>query len=240
MALSQTGRGERVSGAASLPPLENPPFLIWEDAEPHNHPDGSAAESWWLARAHHEASSGARDFFVAEDDISGYLLGIMLPRPTPEVKAPVFRVVAATLLSDSVHLADAVGTIKDQVAGWVASPQDPATRAFVTRWRRRRSWIIARTNAPFAVGAFLIGGLMGFAVAMFAVSSGLVGWPMVLAGIFIGASTGSFLKFIADRKPPRAHSPALAGSWGRFAVVTVAAMIGAGVASGSILTLFWN
>ena len=229
-----------MSSAASLPPLESPPFLIWEDAEPHNHPDGGAAESWWLARAHHEAPAGARDFFIAEDEVSGYLLGVVLPLPTAHVKAPAFRVIAATLLSDAVHLTDAVSTIKDQVTGWVAAPQDPATRAFVARWKRRRSWVIALTNAPFAVGAFVIGGLLGFAVAMFAVSSGLVGWPMVLASIFIGASAGSFLKFIADRKPPRAHSPALASSWGRFAVGTVAAMIGAGVASDSILTLFWT
>ncbi len=229
-----------MSGAESLPPLESPPFLIWEDAEPHNHPDGSPAESWWFSRAHHIAPAGARDFFIAEDEVSGYLLGVVLPRPSAQVSAPAFRVIAATVLSDAVHLADAVGTIKDQVTAWVAAPQDPAIRAVVARWRRRRSWVIARANAPFAAGAFVIGGLLGFAVAMFAVSSGLVGWPMVLAGIFIGASAGSFLKFVADRKPPRAHSPALAGSWGRFAVVTVAAMIGAGLASGSILTLFWN
>jgi len=86
----------------------------------------------------------------------------------------------------------------------------------------------------------LIGGLLGFAVAMFAVSSGLVGWPMVLAGVFIGASAGTFLKFVADRKPSEGASPALAGSWGRFAVVTIAAMIGAGIGSGGVLMLFWN
>jgi ABC-type enterobactin transport system permease subunit len=142
-------------------------------------------------------------------------------------------------LSDAINPGDAVALVKEQIAAWVMAPEDFAARARVSRWRRRRSWVIAQTNLPLALGAFVIGGLLGFAVAMFAVSSGLIGWPMILAGVFIGASAGAFLKFIADKKSA-SGSPALAGSWGRFAVVTTSALIGAGVISGTVLTFFWT
>jgi hypothetical protein len=32
----------------------------------------------------------------------------------------------------------------------------------------------------------------------------------------------------------------LPGSWGRFAVVTLAAMLGTALSAGTIFTLFWN
>lgn len=211
-------------------------FLIWEDVDADGR--ASAHAPWWLARAHEQSPEGSRDFFVAEDDVSGYVVGVVLPR-TPDPHGGQYRVISATPAGDAVDLGDAVATVKEQVATWLVGPEDPGVNAWVGRWRRRRSWVIARANTPLALGAFVIGGLLGFAVAMFAVSSGLIGWPMVLAGVFIGASAGSFLKLIADKKPTSA-SPALAGSWGRFAVVTVSAMIGAGIVSGTVLTLFPN
>lgn len=211
-------------------------FLIWEDVEADSHANPHAP--WWLSRAHEQTAGGERDFFIAEDDITGYVVGVFLPR-TSGAHGGNYRVITATPLGDAVNLLDAIATVKEQIAAWLAGPEDSAARARVARWRRRRSWVIARTNLPLALGAFIIGGLLGFAVAMFAVSSGLIGWPMILAGVFIGASAGSFLKLIADKKPTGA-SPALAGSWGRFAVVTASAMIGAGLVSGAVLTLFWT
>ncbi len=174
-----------------------------------------------------------RDFFVAEDDISGTLVGIVRLRANA-----TYRVVAAALLSDAVHKADAVTTIKDQIAGWLASPRDAATLGFVRRWRRRRFWIILRANVPLAIGAGLVGGVLGLIVALFALSSGLVGWPMLVAGLLIGAGAGTILKFIADHKPAPGASAVLAGSWARFAVATIAAVAGAGLAAGGVLTLF--
>ena len=208
--------------------VDYPPILTWEDADPHS--DG---ERWWLAYAHDEGEAGVRDFFVAEDDISGYLVGIVRLRANG-----LYRVVAAALLSDAVHRADAVVTIKDQIAGWLVSPRETTTLGFVRRWRRRRFWVIVRANVPLAIGAGLVGGVLGVIVALFALSSGLVGWPMLVAGLLIGAGAGTVLKFIADRKPAPGASAVLAGSWARFAVVTIAAVAGAGLAAGSVLTLF--
>ena len=213
-----------------------PPFLIWEEAEPD---PASGAEHWWLARAYDTSPAGPRDFYIAEDDISGYVVGIVRPR-TDETAASEFRVIAAILRSEALHLADAVALLKEQISGWLIAPREAVVRRGVGRWRRRRRWVIARTNFPLAAGAFFIGAFLGFAVAMFAVSSGLVGYPMLVAGLSIGALAGWCLKLIADHKPHAETSPALVGSWGRFAVVTLAALLGAGLASGSILTLFWS
>ena len=225
------------AGDSALPSSQNPPFLIWEDADPDPTP---GVERWWLARAHDETNVGIRDFFIAEDDVSGYVVGIVRPRPMAGVANASFKVIAATLLSEAIHVADAVSIVKDQVTGWLATPGEIATLRLVGRWRRHRAWVIARVNSPLAAGAFSIGAFLGFAVAMFAVSSGLVGFPMLVTGLLIGAVAGWCLKLIADHKPDAPTSPALAGSWGRFAVVTVAALVGAGLASGSILTLFWS
>jgi hypothetical protein len=212
------------AGDFSLPSsLRSDPFLIWEEAEP----DG---ERWWLARAHDEDNGDIRDFFIAEDDISGYLLGVVRPR-----RSGRFKVAAAVLLSDTISRNDAVATIKEQMTTWLVEPHAAATRRVVQQWRRRRSWNIAWGNFPLASTAYLIGALLGLIVALFAVSSGLVGWPMFVAGLLIGAGAGSVLKYIADRRPP-----ALPGSWGRFVLVIVAAILGAATTAGGVLTLFWN
>jgi hypothetical protein len=212
--------------------LDNAPALIWEDTDPAA---VSGADRWWLAHSHDEGESGIRDFFIAEDDVSGFLVGIVRSRASG-----AYRVIAATLLSDAAYKADAVTTIKDQIAGWLFAPREVATLGFVRRWRRRRFWVITRSNLPLAAGAFIVGGLLGLVITLFAISSGLAGWPMLVAGFLVGASAGPLLKFIADRKPKSGTSVALAGSWGRFAVVTIAAIAGAGLAAGSVLTMFWS
>lgn len=216
------------TGELSLPPsLSNDPFLIWEDAEPD---DDTGGERWWMSRAHDEKDGGIRDFFVAEDDISGYVLGVVRPR-----RSGAFKVIAAMPLGDAVHHSDAVAAVKEQVAGWLIAPHEAVTRSLVWRWRWRRTWVITRDNFPLAISGFVVGAVLGVAVALFAVSSGLVGWPMLATGLLIGAGAGWMLKRLADHKP---H--ALPGSWGRFAVVTVAAVIGTALSAGSIFTLFWN
>lgn len=203
------------------------PFLIWEEAEPDDAPGG---DRWWLARAHDEIAGGMRDFFIAEDDISGYLLGVVRPR-----RSGGFKVIAAIALSEVVHMSDGVALVKDQVTGWLVTPKEPATRSQVRRWRRRRNWVIARDNFPLAFFGFLVGAALGLVIALFAVSSGLVGWPMLASGILLGAGGGWLLKRLADLRP---H--ALPGSWGRFAVVMIAAMLGTAISAGSVFTLFWN
>lgn len=213
-------------------PSVPPALLVWEDADPQLHPAG---ERWWLARAHDATEDGVRDFIIAEDDITGYLVGLVRPRDIT-----TFKVIAATQLSDAVHYADAIIDIKDQVAGWLITPRYSATLRFVRRWRWRRFWVIALANLPLAMAAFFIGGVLGIVITLVGVSSALVGWPMPVAGLLIGAGAGWALKFIADRKSSAGASAALAGSWGRFAVVSVAAVVGAGLGSGAAMTLFWS
>jgi hypothetical protein len=158
------------------------------------------------------------------------MLGVVRPRLSGK-----FNVIAATPLSEAVHIGDAVGFIKEQVAAWLAAPRDAAVRGQVRRWRRHRSWVIARDNLPLALSGLLVGALLGIVVALFSVSSGLVGWPMLITGVLIGAGAGWLLKRLADLRP---H--ALPGSWGRFVLVTAAAITGTALSAGSIFTLFWN
>ncbi len=206
--------------------------LVWEDARP----DGNSPRPWWLVRATDVAA--ARDFFIVEDDVSGYLVGVVRPRPGKK-----FEMIAAAFLGSAEQVsgsrADGIAMLKGLVADWQTAPHNAALGQGVRRWRRRRSWIIARANFPLATGAFVIGGLLGFAIGMFAVSSGAVGVPFVSVALLIGAVAGTLLKLIADRKPSPVAAGALAGSWERFMVVSFAALIGAAMGSGVVLALFW-
>ena len=205
--------------------------LHWEQATSE-----TGARSRWLARAPDESQAQARDFFIAVDDLSGYLVGVMRPRQSGDC-----RVIAATPLGEAIHLADAVISIKDQIAGWLMAPHEAATRTLVHNWRRQRFWIIARANTPLAIGAFFVGGLVGMIVALGAVWVGLAGWPMLIAALLVGAGAGFILKHIAYRPPKPGAAQALAGSWVRFVLVTIAAIVGAGLGSAGVLTfLFWG
>ncbi|MSO72940.1 MAG: hypothetical protein EXQ84_04945 [Rhodospirillaceae bacterium] len=207
-------------------------ILVWEDARP----DDSSPRPWWLVRA--TDAGAARDFFVVEDDVSGYLVGVVRRRPGRK-----FEMIAAALLGSTEQIsggrADGIAILKDLVADWQRAPHKAALGQGVRRWRRRRTWAIARSNFPMASGAFAIGGLLGFAIGMFAVSSGAVGLPFIGVGLMIGAVAGTLLKLIAERKPPPAAAGALAGSWERFIVVSFAALLGAAMGSGVVLALFW-
>ncbi len=212
-----------MSSAEPSEPTTHLTDLVWEDADP-----GSGV--WWLSRAHDDA----RDFFIAEDPLTGFVVAVVTPR-----RSGHFRVVAAIRLADVLNFYDAVAAIKSQVHLSLTHPEVATVRELVHRWRRRRTWVLIRDNLPLGTAAYLIGSLLGFFIAVFAISSGLAGAPIVFVGMLIGAMGGSFLKFLADRKP-RKESLALAGSWGRFAVITAGAILGAGLTSAGVLTLFWN
>jgi len=205
--------------------------LDWEQTTPE-----AGAGSWWLARAHDDAQADARDFFIAVDDLSGYLVGMVRPR-----QSGAYKVIAATPLGDALYLSDATVAIKDQIADWLREPHGKTTIHLVHSWRRRRFWIIARANLPLATGAFFVGGLLGITVALGTVWTGIAGWPMLVSALLIGSGAGFILKRIADGMPKSGASQALTGSWVRFIIVTMAAIVGAGLGSAGLLTfLFWN
>ncbi len=175
-----------------------------------------------------------RDFFIAVDDLTGYLVGVMRPRQSGD-----YKVIAATQLSDGMHLSDAIAAIKDQITAWLKAPHDVATRILVQGWRRRRFWIIARANLPLAFGAFAVGAALGAIIALATVWTSLAGWPMLIAALLIGAGAGVVLKGLADGMPKSGASQALTGSWAHFVVVTAAAIVGASLGSAGLLTFFF-
>ena len=194
-------------------------FLIWEDEEP-------GSEQWWLARAH-EGAGKKREIFIAEDDLAGYLVGVMRRPP-----ATRYKVIAAVPLADTGDRARAIADAKTAVANWLASgPRDN-----IWRWRLARWSKLAWSQFPITLAGFAVGSALGLVVAFFAVSSGLVGWPMLAAGLVIGAGSGPALKFLVDRRPKNAAT----GPWARFTIITLAAVIGASLTAGGVFTLFWE
>jgi hypothetical protein len=203
-----------------------PHALIWEDATA-----SSRENLWWISRARDEDAGNARDFIVAEDQISNHIVGMMRSGRDGH-----YVVIAASPLSEAVHIDDVILTVKDQIAGWLAAPLDPAARGFVRRWRRTRDWVLVRRNFPLALAAFFVGAAVGFLIATVAVSWSLVGWSVLALGLVVGASGGFVLKFIADRK----KSEALLGAWQRFIVITLAATCGVVATSVAAFAVFWN
>jgi hypothetical protein len=194
-------------------------FLIWEDRQENS-------GQWWLTRARHPGA----DFFIAEDDFTGRLL-VMVRRPAP---AGGYKVTGAVRLGNTT-LDDAIVVAKGQALGWLRAPGASPYRREVTRWRLHRFLSLSWRQLPLAVAAFLIGAALGFAVALFAVSTELVGWPMLVIGLALGAAAGPVLRFIADRKLSSGLGP-----WARFAVVTVSALLGAALTVGGGMMMFWD
>jgi hypothetical protein len=194
------------------------PFLIWEDELPDD-------DCWWLARARENGPGGRTDSFIAEDDVTNAIVAVaLLPR------ARHYRMIAAIPIEDGDGAA-AVMVAKSAVVQWCV---DRKTKHGVWIWRAKRSLRVGLRNLPIALGGLAAGAVLGVAVALFAISSGVVGWPMAIIGMLIGASAGPVVKLIVDRRR------AAAGVWARFAVVTIAAMFGAAASAGGLLTLFWN
>ncbi len=196
-------------------------YLIWEDAEP-------CADRWWSARAR-EIGAGGREFFIAEDDFTDSFLALML-RPG----RTRFTVVAAVFLDRFESRAASAAALKAELARWLAAPQRPLIAWPVWRWRLIRILTVIRRNALFALVGIVAGAVLGLAVALFALSSGLVGWPMVVAGVAIGALSGPLLRRLVERH----RAKAVAGPWGRFAIITICAMAGAAITAGGMLYLF--
>jgi hypothetical protein len=206
-------------------PTINSAFLIWEDEDP-------GSDRWWITRAREASAAGRRDFFIAEDDLTNVLVCVMLPE-----RARRYHIITVIFLGEFAARSDALSAAKTAVVDWLDAPHDPVTRQIVQRWRLLRLSKTIWRNLPLALAGFAIGGALGLMVAVFAVSSGLVGWPMLLAGLVIGAGAGPALKYLIDR---RSAAATVSGPWGRFALVTIAAIMGAAVLAGGVFTLFWN
>ncbi len=209
----------------TAPVIRSGAFLIWED-------EGPGSGHWWLTRAHEMNAAGRRDFLIAEDDLTESVICITRP---PGGRR--YAVIAVMWMDDFASRADAVAAAKTAAAQWLDVPHDPAARQTVQRWRLVRLWRIIWRHLPLAFAGFGLGAVLGLAVALFAVSSGLVGWPMFAAGLLIGAGSGLALKFLVDR---RSRAAEISGPWARFFVLTAAAAAGAALAAGGIFILFWN
>lgn len=186
-----------------------PLALIWED-------DTSATPAWWLSRA----NFGGFQFFVARDPTTGDLLGIVKSEAMP------YRVIAvASAASDPANL-------KSRLVDAVVR-SDMSAGPDVRRWKYKRAFRLMIGFIPLALLSLAAGGAIGAAVALFAISTGLIGWPMAAVGVAFGAGAGPVLKAIAERK----HGPD-AGAWPKFLAATVFAALGAALAAGGLLILF--
>jgi hypothetical protein len=217
-------------GAASLtpppPPVHVPSKvvpdlvdLIWEDE-----PVGSQA--WWLSRSR----SGDLQLFLVADPLTSSLLCLTRSGARPND----YDMLLVMPDVDVIHQSNPVDLAKIAVAQKIAHPGQLIGRG-VIRWRLQRVAKLALNQLPLAIISFAAGAALGLAVALFAVSTAMVGWPMLVIGIVLGAASGPLLKFIIDRR-----FKSLLGPWGRFWVATGAAAAGAVIAAGGMLALFWT
>lgn len=216
------------SGAAGVPAPSHPapqPFqlhkadLIWEDELAGTH-------AWWLSRAR----AGDLQIFIAVDPMTSSLLCLARSSVRPDN----YDVLAVVRRQAHPDMAATLMAAKDAVAIKVAHPLAEVGWP-VMAWRLSRAGHIALNQGPLILVSLLLGALLGLAVALFAVSTQLVGWPMLAAGIAIGAASGPPLKFLVDRR-----FKSVLGPWGRFWVATLSAAVGAVMTAGGLLTLFWN
>lgn len=201
--------------------------LRWEDAEP-------GAGRWWLSRAKDTSTGAARDVFIAEDDMTDSVIGLLRHPPQSH-----YTVLAAAFLDRFDSRAAAAAALKGDVAAALSGASTPdagRVRRALRAWRVIRALTIGRKNLPFLILGLCAGALLGLAVALFAMSTGFVGWPMVAAGIVLGAATGPLLRMIVEHY----RAKAVAGPWGRFALIMLGAIVGAGLTAGGALLLFWH
>jgi hypothetical protein len=217
-------------GAASLtpppPPVHIPSKaipdladLIWEDE-----PVGS--QSWWLSRSR----SGDLQLFLVADPLTSSLLCLTRSGARPND----YDMLLVMPDVDTLHQGNPVDLAKTAIARKIARPEQSIGRSVLV-WRLQRIAKLAMNQLPLAVTSFATGAALGLAVALFAVSTAMVGWPMLAIGIVLGAASGPVLKFIIDRR-----IKSLLGPWGRFWVATSAAAAGAVIAAGGLLALFWS
>jgi len=200
-------------------------FLIWEDEDANS-------DRWWLSRARESAAADRRDFFIAEDDVTNVLVCVLLPHG-----ARRYHVLSIVPLDEYVNVNEAIAVAKQAVVTWQNAPHEPIMRQMVQRWRLRRGLTLMWRSVPLIAAGFAVGGVLGLLVAVFAVTSNLIGWPMLVAGIVLGAAAGPLLKFLVDR---RSAAATVSGPWKRFTMVTIAAILGAATFAGAVFTLFWS
>ncbi|MGE4061959.1 MAG: hypothetical protein AB7E79_01195 [Rhodospirillaceae bacterium] len=202
-----------------------PHALTWEDADP-------ADGRWWLARAREVTSAGVRDFFIAEDDMTEALLGLLRVPPQSH-----YTVLAAAFLDRFESRAAAAASLKQDVsAALTQTDKAAAVRRALLYWRTVRVATILRQNLPFILLGLCGGMVLGLSVALFAVWTEFVGWPMVAAGVVLGAAAGVLLKMAVENY----RAKAVAGPWGRFAVAMLGVIVGAGVTAVGALFRFWQ
>jgi hypothetical protein len=208
-----------------LSALDENHALDWEDSDP-------ASGRWWIARARDVTEGAARDFFVAEDDMTDALLGLLRIPPQSH-----YTVLSAAFLDRFESRAAAAAAVKRDIAN-VLSHGDKAegVAGALRTWRFIRIATIVRKNFPFVLLGLAAGALLGLAVALFAVWTGFVGWPIVAAGIALGAATGFLMKLAVEAY----RAKAVAGPWGRFAIIMLSAIAGAGLTVAGALVLFWH
>lgn len=205
--------------------LDETHALTWEDSDP-------ASGRWWVSRARDVTDGAARDFFIAEDDMTDALLGLLRVPPQSH-----YTVLAAAFLDRFESRAAAAAAVKGDIANALSQNEKAKGVAGALRvWRLIRVATVARKNLPFVLLGLAAGALLGLAVALFAVWTGFVGWPIVAAGIALGGATGFLMKLAVEAY----RAKAVAGPWGRFAIIMLSAIAGAGLTAGGALVLFWH
>ncbi|MHB1206649.1 MAG: hypothetical protein ACYCZX_13850 [Rhodospirillaceae bacterium] len=202
--------------------IDSPQLLFWED-------EAAGSGRWWLARARETVAEGRIDYFIAEDDLTSTLVAVAL---APRARS--YRVIAVAPFNDDIGLLEALDSLKAAVAGKTARPG--GIRWPVHGWRLLRFASLLRRDLPLALAGLAGGAALGLAVAFVAGSSRFSGWPLVLAGLAIGATAGPGLKHLVDRNVGAAYPR----PWARFAVTLVAAITGATLAAGIVLTMYWS
>ena len=185
-----------------------------------------------MSRARDTSQGATRDVFIAEDDMTDALVCLLRIPPQSH-----YTVVAAVFLDRFESRGVAADALKEDVPHvlW-RTAESAAVHSALRRWQIIRFAAIARGNLPFLLLGLSAGVLLGIAVALFSVWTEFVGWPIVAAGIVMGAAAGFLLKMAVEAY----RAKAVAGPWGRFAIIMLGAIIGAGAAAGGGLLLFWH
>ena len=185
-----------------------------------------------MSRARDNSQGATRDLFIAENDMTDALV-CLLRVPSQSH----YTVVAAVFLDRFESRGAAADALKEDVPHvlW-PTPESAAVQSALWRWRLIRFAAIARGNLSFLMIGLSAGVLLGIAVALFSVWTEFVGWPIVAAGIVIGAAVGFLLKMAVEAY----RAKAVAGPWGRFALIMLGAIIGARTAGGGGLLFFWH
>jgi hypothetical protein len=207
--------------------IDSPSLLFWED-------EAAGSGRWWIARAREIVPDGRIDYFIAEDDLTATLVAVALvPR------ARNYRVIAVAPFGD-VGLVAALQSLKvaaSESRGAVAESKAGGNKVSpILHWRLARAACLVRRDLPLAVAGVGGGAALGFAIAFVAASSRFSGWPLMSAGLVVGALAGPAFKFLVDRNVGEDYPR----PWARFAVVTFAAIAGAIAAAGVTLTMQWS